>query len=420
MRQYARLLRDNPDYARLWLAGVISFLGDWFDTIALSALVVAYSAENKGLAVSLLLMARFIPPLLISPFAGVLIDRFNRKRLLIWSNYLRAGVVLLLLLGTRGPDWMWVIYALTIAQASLSAVFAPGESALIPSLVKRDDLVRANTLGSVTWSVMLAVGAALGGVASSLFGTGFALVFDAFTFVVSGWLIGQITAYRYEPVAHQSHEQRHDTSFREGLRFLQRNPGTAATLLIKFGGSLGNIDTLMTIFATQIFILGANGQLSLGIMYSAFGIGAILGPVVLNRFNDGSVRAMRRLVVIGFLWIAFGWLILGVAGSLVVMCVALLFRAMGGSANWTYSSVMIQKLVPDAYLGRVFSTDMALYYLATVTSTIIHGSLVDALGSDKLQLIAVGTMVVSLLPLFLWTLAMRRMEQRAERAVAAT
>lgn len=420
MRQYARLLRDNRDYSRLWLAGVISFLGDWFDTIALSALVVAYSTENKGLAVSALLMARFIPPMLISPFAGVLIDRFDRKRLLIWSNYLRAGVVLLLLLGTRGPDWMWLIYVLTVVQASLSAVFTPGESALIPSLVKRDDLVRANTLGSVTWSVMLAVGAALGGVVSSLFGTNFALTFDAFTFIVAGWLISQIKSYKFEAVVTQAHEPRSDTSFREGLRFLRRNPGTAATLLIKFGGSLGNIDTLMTIFATQIFILGSDGQLSLGVMYSAFGIGAILGPVLLNHFNDGSVRVMRRLVVIGFLWIVFGWLILGVAGSLFVVCVALLFRAMGGSVNWTYSSVMIQKLVPDAYLGRVFSIDMGLYYLATVTSTLIHGSLVDVLGSENLPLIAFGTMAVSVIPLALWGVATRAMERRARAALVQT
>lgn len=420
MREYVRLVRNNPDYARLWLASVISNLGDWFDTIALSTLVVAYSGGNQGLAVSGLLLARFIPPLLISPFAGVLIDRFDRKRLLIWSNYLRAGIVLLLLLGTRGPDWLWLIYVLTVIQFSLSAVFLPGESALIPSLVQRDDLVRANTLGSVTWSVMLAVGAALGGLASSFLGTSFALTFDAVTFIVAGWLIGQITTYKFEAVPVQSHEPRSDTSFREGLRFLRRNPGTAATLLIKFGGSLGNVDTLMTIFATQIFVLGNNGQLSLGIMYSAFGVGAILGPVVLNRFNDGSVRAMRRLVTIGFIWLVFGWFTVGVAGSLVILCVAIILRAMGGSANWTYSSVMIQKLVPDAYLGRVFSIDMALYYLATVTSTLIHGSLVDTVGSANLPIIAFGTMIVSLLPLGLWALGARRMEQNTETPVAQT
>src|SRR5206468_1413116 len=160
-------------------------------------------------------------------------------------------------------------------------------------------------------------------------------------------------------------------------RFLRRNPATAATLLVKFGTSLGNIDTLMTIFATQLFVLGAGGQLSLGIMYSSFGIGAVIGPLLLNRFNDGSVSSMRRLIVLGFVWATVGWFVLGSAGSLALVCVALMLRAMGGSVNWTYSTVMIQKLVPDSYMGRMFSMDMAMFYLATVLSTITHGTLID-------------------------------------------
>ena len=164
---------------------------------------------------------------------------------------------------------------------------------------------------------------------------------------------------------------------------MRRNPSTAATLLIKFGTSLGNIDTLMTIFATQIFVLGTSGQLSLGIMYSAFGVGAILGPLLLNRFNDGSVP---RHAPPDYHWLCVGnagWFVLGSAWSLVVVCIGLILRGMGGSVNWTYSTVMIQKLVPNSYLGRMFSMDMAFFYLATVLSTLTHGSLIDALGSRE-------------------------------------
>src|SRR5664279_1758818 len=266
MRNYAQLLRNNPDYARLWLAQVISLLGDWFDTITLLALVGTYSPQYRGLAVSGLLLARYIPPMVISPFTGVLIDRFDRKRLLVWSNWLRALVVLGLVLTTRGPEWLWVIYALTVVQFSLSAVFEPAQSAITPALVRPGDLVRANTLGNITWSAMLAFGAVIGGIVGALVGANLALLFDALTFVVAALLIMPIKAHQ---VAHTDakHEPARDTSFRDGLRFLRRNPTTAATLLIKFGASLGNIDTLMTIFATQIFIIGTGGQLSLGIMY---------------------------------------------------------------------------------------------------------------------------------------------------------
>ncbi len=418
MQSYVRLLRNNHDFTRLWLSQVISLLGDWFDTITLLALVVAYSPDNKGLAVSGLLLSRYIPPMLISPFAGVLVDRFDRKRLLVWSNWLRAGVVLLLVMTTTGPQWLWVIYLLTIFQFSLSAIFEPAQSALTPTLVQGDDLVAANTLGNITWSSMLAFGAAIGGIVSAAVGANVALLFDSVTFIVAALLLRGIKTDKFEAVVPLAHEPKTDTSFREGLRFLHRNKATAATLLIKFGTSLGNIDTLMTIFATQVFVVGVGGQLSLGLMYSTFGFGAIVGPLLLNRFNDGQVSTMRRLVTIGMVLAVLGWFILGNAWSLAAVCLGLFTRAMGGSANWTYSTVMIQKLVPNAYLGRMFSMDMAFFYLATVLSTLIHGTLVDTLGAEHIRQIALGTFVVGLLPLALWALFTRRLQQRADVALS--
>ncbi len=410
MRNYVQLLRDNPDYTRLWLAQVVSLLGDWFDTITLLALVAVYSPEYKGLAISGLLLARYIPAMALSPFTGVLIDRFDRKRLMIWSNWLRALVVLGLVLTTQGPQWLPLIYLLTVFQFSLSSIFEPAQSAITPSLVSEDDLLRANTLGNVTWSAMLAFGAAIGGLVSAVVGANVALLIDSLTFVVAALLIMSIKKKQTE--VEVTHETKNDTSFREGLRFLRRNPITAGTLAIKFGASLGNIDTLMTIFATQIFILGTSGQLSLGIMYSAFGVGAIIGPILLNRFNDGSVPSMRRLIIVGFVFATLGWFVLGSALSLVVVCIALILRGMGGSVNWTYSTVMIQKLVPNSYLGRMFSLDMAIFYLATVISTLAHGSAIDALGAENIRLIAFGTMVVSLLPLIGWTWFTRWVERQ--------
>ena len=97
MSRYMQLLRNNPNYAYLWVSRMISLLGDWFNTIVLSALVNEYSG-GSGLAISMFLMARFLPALVIGPYAGVLVDRFDRKRLLIYSDVLRTGVVLMYLL----------------------------------------------------------------------------------------------------------------------------------------------------------------------------------------------------------------------------------------------------------------------------------------------------------------------------------
>jgi len=436
LNAYLPLLRQNRDFRLLWIAQVVSLSGDWFNTIALSALVITYS-EGSGLALSLFLLARFLPPLIIGPIAGVLVDRFDRLKILIYCNVLRTGVVLLLLFANT-PDKLWLIYLLTIIQFALSAFFEPGQSAVLPALVETKDLVTANTLASVTWSAILALGAAVGGIVSALFGTSVALIIDAVTFALAGWLISQIHYVQpsKSPETHHSHQK---GSLIEGVRYLGKHPSTLMTILIKGGNSIGNVDTLMTIFATQVFIIGLNGQLSLGIMYSAFGIGAVIGPFLLNKVNNGSIRRMRQLVFIGFLWSMLGWFVLGASASLFMVCMALVLRAMGGSVNWTYSQVLIQKSVPDAYLGRVFSLDLAFFQLITVISTIAHGAWVDSLnqsitpplltlhtswlGSDlslltygsvanNLSLISLVTGAISLIPLLIWGIAFPRMNSK--------
>lgn len=158
MQSYLRILRENPEYAKLWLAQVVSLTGDWFNTIVLIGLVTQYSG-NSALAISLFLTLRVLPPLLLGPIAGVLLDRFNRKHILMWSNLLRAIIVPLYLLA-NSPETIWIIYAVTIAQFTLSTVFEPGQGAIMPALVKPEHIVEGNTLFSVTWSVMLEIGRA--------------------------------------------------------------------------------------------------------------------------------------------------------------------------------------------------------------------------------------------------------------------
>jgi MFS family permease len=420
MTAYLQLLQRNPAYSRLWMAQAVSLLGDWFNTIVLATLVTSYSPEEtRGLAISGLLLSRTLPPLLFSPFAGVLIDRFNRKRLLIASDLLRAVVVLGFLL-VDSPSELWLIYTLTIIQFALSTVFEPGRSALLPNVCEPDDLVGANTLGSITWSVMLAAGAAIGGVVAGLVGTSTALVIDALTFVISAFLITQVRLRPAVDIPRADGQPHRRATFLDGVRYLLANPDIAITTLVKFGGSVGSVDLLMIVYATTYFVVGKDGAVSLGILWSAFGFGAVLGPVLLNRYNDGSVARMRRLIIVGYAWIALGWLLFGVAGSLAFAAFGLGVKALGSNVYWTYSSVILQKRVPNEYLGRIFAIDMAGFQLASVLSTLVIGALVDTLGTEHARTISLGTSVASLAPLALWTLAVMWLERRERAAVAVT
>ena len=189
--EYIKLIRSNREFAKLWAAQVVSLLGDWFSTIVVSALIVTYTEGSgyQGIAISGFLIARLVPPLLMRPLSGVLADRFNRKRLLIWSDVLRALAVCGLLFTTRGPEYLPLVYIFIIIQFLVSSIFEPARNAIMPSVLFRHQLVIGNTLSSVTWSAMLAIGAIVGGIVAELFGTQMALLIDALTFLGSAFIV---------------------------------------------------------------------------------------------------------------------------------------------------------------------------------------------------------------------------------------
>jgi MFS family permease len=414
---YIRLLQSNPDFTKLWAAQVVSLLGDWFNTIVISALIVVYTdgTNYQGIAISGYLIARLIPPLLMRPYAGVLADRFDRKRLLIISDTLRALAVLGLLFTTQGREYLPLIYVFTTLQFLLSSIFEPARNAIMPSVLYRDQLVIGNTLSSVTWSAMLAIGAIIGGIVAELFGIQTALIIDAGTFLLSALIVMTLTVPD-TPRSEIGQEQRvvidkAKRTFMDGIRYIRKNPATAAAIFVKAGQSFTSVDTILIIYGTSVFVLGEQGTTSMAILWSAFGVGAIIGPLITNRFSDESVRMLRRLIVVGYAMIVIGWVLWGLSPSLELLALAVVIRAMGSSINWTYSSIIIQKIVPDEYLGRMFSLDFAGFEMVMAVSVMITGILIDTIKIDNIQTIVFGFAIVAIIPLIIWSIIVQQLEQ---------
>jgi MFS family permease len=413
MSPYITLIKTNSDFTKLWLSEAVSQLGDWFNVIVLLALVSEYT-DGSGLAVSLFLLARIVPPLLITPYAGVLADKLNRKTIMIVTDILRAIIVLMFLLST-GAGTLWLIYVLTVAQFSLTAIFLPSKSAILPNLVKREDIITANTIGSITWSAMLAIGAMAGGIVAGVLGITVALVIDALTYLVSAVLIVRIENYE-KPIAdtHTVKAECNPSQIMEGLRYAIAHPQVAISLIVKAGGVVGSTETIMTIFATQIFVtMNSGGETSLGLMYGATGIGAVLGPILLNYFHDGSNEQMRKVILWGFVLLTLGWAIVGQASALWIVALGLGVRAMGGSANWTYSSAMIQQTTDDHYLGRMFSLETTLMHTVGILSTVGTGALIDILGVSQVHIVTWIIAGLSLVPLVIWWLVTQYTEKQS-------
>lgn len=398
---YLDLLQRFPGFRKLWLAQVISLTGDWFSTVAIVALITRLT--ESGMAVGGLFLARTLPPFFASPVAGLIADRLPRKAILIASNLLRAVLVLGFLL-VRDAETLWLLYTLTVFQFAASAFFEPAQNAMVPGLVPADKLVTANTMTSITWSAMLTIGAAVGGAVTALLGVEAALIIDAATFVVASALVLGID---YAPIAVPGHEGGGLAEIAGGLRYALARPADGAFVLIKGLGQFGSVDVLAALFASTVFIIGPEGSLALGLMFSAHGLGAVLGPLILDWLGDGSMRWLNLGVIIGMLTIPLSFLWLGLAGSLPIVLLAMVLRGMGGSINWTNSTILIQRTAPGPVMGRMFALDFAFFTLMQAGATLFAGFAVDALGWTPREL-AWYVGLFSLLPLLGWSLTAGR------------
>jgi Na+/melibiose symporter-like transporter len=398
---YIQLIRDNKNFRYLWLSQVISQLGDWFNLIASAALVANLS--GSGLAIGGLFLARLLPPFVLGPFAGVVADRFDRRKILIISDLLRVVVVFGFLL-IRSEQDIWLIYTLTIVQLSVSAFFEPARAAILPNIVKREELVTANALSGTTWSTMLALGAALGGLATALFGVTIAFILDALTFLLSAWFVSKLnllatpTAAEAEGPADEGWQ-----AYFNGLRYLWQNPPILIIALLKAASALafGGMAVLEVTFAEKVFPLGADGSGTLGMIYFVGGLGTGLAPLIARRITGDNLITMHWAILFTYIASFIGYLMIGWAYTLPILLVASLIRSAGGGTNWVYSSSLLQMLVPNRFLGRVFAFDIAMMTLASSISTLWVGWAHDSLGWTPHQ-IALALSVISFITALGW------------------
>ena len=412
---YVELLRGNRSFRQLWLGQVVSQMGDWFDTIALYTII--WKLTGSGRAVGLLLVARFVPSFLVGSLSGVVADRFSRRSIMIVSDLLRAVVVLGFLF-VRRADQLWIIYFLTVVQLSLSTFFEPAKTAIIPSIVSDRELIAANAISSVTWSAMLTLGAAIGGVVTGWFGTDVAFILDAMTYLLSAALIASVRVPKRPPRQTSKLTVGRAlgiTQTIEGARYVKRRPRVLALLLVKPAWGLGGgILTLLAVFGARIFPVGKDAATGIGVLYAARGIGTAIGPLVARRLSGEGKNRMQVSIGVAFLiggafYMAFGW-----ATSFVVALIVLGLAHTGGSILWVFSTVLLQRGVEDNFRGRVFAAELALLTLTMAISNYATGELLDRFGWSP-RAVAIGIGALFMLPGAAW-FATRRWWDKDERA----
>jgi MFS family permease len=402
------LLRRNPDFTKLYAAQLISFGGDWFTSVALLSLVL--KTTGSATLAGLVLAAQTLPFALVSPFAGVIVDRIDRKTVMITADVVRAFLALGLL-AARSEETIWIAFVLLVVLSIFSAFFEPASSAAMPNVVGTRDLARANVLMGSAWGTMLVVGAALGGLVSSTLGNDAAFIGDSASFAVSAMLLLRVrTSFHEKAPSREAHITIGD-DVRETVRFARREKHVLALLMVKagFGLSAGVIG-LIAVFAVKVF---NGGDGTIGLLMSARGLGAVTGPFIFRRWARGrDDRLFLGLSIAGLIF-GSGYLIFALSPNVwIAACGAAIAHA-GGGSTWTLSTYGLQRWTPDAIRGRVFSFDYGLVTLTIAASVFAAGVVADNVNP---RYVAATIATVAIAWIGVWTLIRRRLFRVSERA----
>lgn len=380
---YLALLRSDRRYRDLCLANIISLLGDWLDLIALAELLVNLaklpeSRITSAAALAGIMIARFLPNVIFGPTAGNIADRYPRHQVMRWAN-LVAAVLVLLMLPFLTPQGIPVIIGLTFLKMGTQAFYLPANQAAVPMIIPQEHLTVANALGATIWSVMLAVGAVAGAVLVQCLGPQLALVLDALTFVIANFFLLRLNL----PAANLNAPRRGGwADFLSGLRFLRQNSHLGGPLLVKTILGISGGAILYPLLAEYAWPRQKpDGALDIsyvtGVLYFAFGLGTLIGPLLMRRLGiAGQAEMFRRLGLCFLVTGGFG-ILFPLAATLELAFVLVVLSSMGRSVLWVYSATLLQLLTPDSFRGRVFAVEFALMTLGSSVAILISQRAID-------------------------------------------
>jgi MFS family permease len=368
-------LLKNARFLRLWIGQGTSFLGDAVSMVALVVLVVQVAGSAS--AVGGALIARLLPTL-ASPLAGVLADRLDRRLVLVASDLARAGLVVGLVFATN----LATIYVIVFLMGLARTLFNPTVRAAFPSVVGGGDLTRANALIGGTFSVSETAGPALGGLLVATVSVDAAFVLDSATYLISAAMLSLVRLPRPE---REEEKAGFGEDLWSGFAYLVRSRVPLAIVI----GAFLTVLTINITIPAEIFLAKRTfdaGDAGYGLLVGLYGGGMVIGSALMVALGD----RIRLLPLYFFGIFAMALALLG-TGLSPTFGLALGALVVAGAANGTENvttDTILQKRVPEAFLGRVFSVRFLGFSVGEILAYGMGGAIVDASGARITYLLA--------------------------------
>jgi MFS family permease len=410
------LLRRR-DFSLLWFASLISQVGDWVLIAALPFYV--YVTTRSTLASGATFLASNLPTILFGSAAGVLVDRWDRKRLIVFGE-IAQGVVLLLLLLVQSEDALWLVYVVAFAESSIAILSSPAFQAAIPHTVEEGWLIRANGLLSAGQNVARLIGPPITGLLMAVISLPGVVVLDAASFFISGALMTLLAA-PLQDIAERSKAAdagggiiRAIREWWSGLQIAARERWVAVLFIVPALSLLG--DGMFTSLLAP-FVNGVLGGSALvfGWILTVRGLGGLAGGVVLGTVT----RRIKASRIIGPAVLLMGGVLLAMVllASIPAMAGAMFLGGIAAICIFVNISSLLQQGIPDRFRGRVFALYSTVSALAVLSGNILGSLLGDVVGISHMLEIAASLNVVA--GIIAFTMLRGATAARAEQGLVA-
>lgn len=378
------------DFRLLWIGLLISRIGSEMQVVAVAW--QTYILTGSALSLGLIGLSRFIPVILFSLVGGITADRYDRRKVMLYSQIAMSAVSLYLAYKTSNGTITANLIYLMIAANSLAGVFdTPARQSIVPLLVPKVQFVSAVSLMTTMWHTAIVLGPTISGFIIASYGVTSVYILNAFSFVVSIFTLLLMKKGGREVETRSSFSL---GAVKEGLRFVFKTPLMYSSMLLDFFATFFSSATvLLPIFAKDVLHVGPQG---LGFLYAAPSLGAISGGLFMSSFS--KVNKQGRLLICGVLIYGLATFLFGFARNFLIALVILYFTGLGDVISTIIRNTIRQMSTPDHLRGRMVSVNMIFFMGGPQLGEVEAGILAASIGAPlSVSIGGLGTIAAVLL-----------------------
>ena len=388
---YSTLLKTNNTFKKLFYGQTLSVLGDWFHTVTL--LTFVYSITESPFMVALTLISKGLPQLLLSPFIGGIVDRFPKKKILIFTDISRGIIVLTYLFALYKIE---IIFISNICLSVLSCLFEPAKQATLKNIVHQNHFVIANSLSSTINGFMSIMGASLGGIIAQSLHIEFAFLVNSLSYFVSAYFIYNMSVPTHDI---RNEKKAFFTDIKDGYTYILQTKIILTLILVGISWGIigGAYQLLLTIYAEKIF------HTNIGILYTIQGAGLMIGSLLVNLYISKNEEKMKK--AFGWAYFLQGIFFLGfiLSDQLIIGIITLLCMRIAGGIIVPLDTTLLQTYTKENMVGKVFSFHYSIYGSLIQLSMFFTGALLEILSPQIIgSLLALCCIFVSIIWLYLF------------------